>query len=625
MTRNLELDGLRAIAILGVLLFHAGFTTFQGGFVGVDVFFVISGYIITKKINAEISNTGFVFSSFYRNRIARLAPALLVVVFVTALLYIAILPPPLTAKLQAAVAPSLLSFANFYFYWTTDYFSDNSNSPLLHTWSLAVEEQFYLVFPVLLWSFRNFGEKLKRRAVFGLACASFIAQIIFIAENKQGAFYLPWFRAWELLLGAWLAMLGRKTVAINPRRILLMVAAGSIVAFYLLFGKHLTFPGFWALPPVLATMAAIFAIEDGALAVPLLRSRFIQFVGKASYSIYLVHWPVCCLFAVFFVVTTKVAVLAVLVSLVLGGLSWRFIELPAQRALARGKFVTTFGVLLVAIAAVLSVASFGRAEMKEIWAESPELSQYAIVAERGRENFTRQECFLTAKGDALSKHCMEVSDKGKRTYVLIGDSHAANLYWSLSQQFADANVLQATATTCRPSLAIKGDATYCKRMYADVFQALSKKPFPAHTTFILAAQWRAGDLNDAREVTNFLLSQGYRVVLVGPRHEYQISLPIVLGIKELYGVDLRKQVLKRDRFVVEAELKKVLDSRVRYFSSIQVHCFELTCRSQLEAGSPVYFDGDHYTRDAADWFVRKLIKDALSVGYVKDPSPLALA
>jgi peptidoglycan/LPS O-acetylase OafA/YrhL len=203
-----DIDGLRAISVLGVIFFHAGLYPFGGGFVGVDVFFVISGYLITRHINSELQSNSFSLRNFYERRARRILPALLFVIALTVpLAWAWLLPQDLKSFSQSVVA-TLIFASNLYFWRTTDYFSQQSEMrPMLHTWSLAVEEQFYLLFPLLLMLIARFFRRHATRTVLVLAIGSWIVTLLVAQSNPSLAFYFLHTRAWELLSGACAALL----------------------------------------------------------------------------------------------------------------------------------------------------------------------------------------------------------------------------------------------------------------------------------------------------------------------------------------------------------------------------------------------------------------------------------
>jgi len=348
-----DIDGLRAVAVLAVVLYHAGLRGFSGGFVGVDVFFVISGFLITSIIQGQLDRGSFSIAGFYERRIRRIFPALFTVcAATTAAAWCWMMPFELQA-FGASLAIMALFASNFYFVKTGYFDGGASAEPLLHTWSLAVEEQFYIVFPIVLMLLACFGpassrggaaprgRALRRRVVLLLALASLVVNLVGVRGNASWAFYMPWQRAWELLAGSLLALGGVPRIAgQRARELLALLGAGLIAVAVFGFDDHTRFPGEAALLPVLG--AALIIHTGGAaptLVARLLGTRAPVFIGLISYSLYLWHWPIFA-FARYRLLRELSAVeglalsgLAVLVA----ALSWALVERPFRHATGQGR------------------------------------------------------------------------------------------------------------------------------------------------------------------------------------------------------------------------------------------------------------------------------------------------
>jgi peptidoglycan/LPS O-acetylase OafA/YrhL len=334
-----EIDGLRAIAIVSVVLFHAGGTAFTGGYVGVDIFFVISGFLITSLILDAEASAGFSYRDFYARRARRILPALFFMAAAVTAISFAILLPADLVEYGKLLIYTILFGANFRLTATPGYFDTSSQeNPLLHMWSLSVEEQFYLLWPTLLLAL--VGLLPARRAkVAGLllAFASLMcAEILVHSWPKSAFFHLP-SRGWELITGALLAMriapkLSRKGLAEA------LPAAGLALMLVpvFLYGQETAFPGLSALPPVIGCALVIhsessFRTRVGAL----LSLKPIVFIGLISYSLYLWHWPVFALtsYVLMRPLTLAETVICIAAAVLLAALSWRFVERPFRKPL----------------------------------------------------------------------------------------------------------------------------------------------------------------------------------------------------------------------------------------------------------------------------------------------------
>jgi peptidoglycan/LPS O-acetylase OafA/YrhL len=336
-----EIDGLRAIAVLSVVFFHAGLG-FAGGYVGVDVFFVISGFLITSLILSEMDGGTFGILDFWERRVRRILPALaLVVVACIAAGWLMFIPTDFKKLGESVAAQSLLK-SNLYFWRNTEYFTSNDAQPLLNTWTLAVEEQFYLLFPLFLLAMRRLG----RRAIVGTmgvaALASLALSIRGTYADPNAAFYLLAYRAWELLLGSLLAALPEWRIpgkGLNE-----CLSWGGLLAILgaaWFYDSDTRFPGAAALLPCLGAGLFIGTNAPGrTLAGRILSLKPVVFVGLISYSLYLWHWPVL-IFSKYWALKplSPYALAGALVgSLLLAIISWKFVETPFRRRLVlRGR------------------------------------------------------------------------------------------------------------------------------------------------------------------------------------------------------------------------------------------------------------------------------------------------
>ena len=336
-----EIDGLRAIAVLSVILFHAGFG-FSGGYIGVDIFFVISGFLITSLIWKDLESGLFTFTNFWEKRARRILPALVVVTLATLVAGWLLMTPEDLRSLGGATVLQTVFAANFYYWRNSGYFDGSSDKmPLLHTWSLAVEEQFYFVVPFLLWVIYRAIKLRSRTALISLLGAlfavSFALSVQQVNAHQTSAFYLLPARAWELLCGALVAFLPSSNELLDRqklREILSLVSLVLILVPVLSYTPNTPFPGFAALPPCLGTALFIWANEPVPTSTgSFLSCRPIVFIGLISYSLYLWHWP----FLAFgnYISLGPASAAQRIVMLILGFLfaiiSWKYVETPFRK------------------------------------------------------------------------------------------------------------------------------------------------------------------------------------------------------------------------------------------------------------------------------------------------------
>lgn len=423
-----DIDGLRAIAVLIVVLNHAGFRLASGGFVGVDVFFVISGYLITRIIQAGADASSFSFGAFYFRRAKRLLPALYAMMLATLVGGYWILTPGDFSLLGQSALSAVGLFSNHFFWHNTGgYFSSDASAfPLLHVWSLSVEEQFYLVWPVAFLALLRVKSPAVRLGLVGLlALVSLACAQYGVSKAWAGAYFLAPARAFEFLLGALVHLLWRERAAPNPLVANLFSGLGllGVLASVLLFSERSGFPGVNALLPCVAAALIIAAPQFG----PSLGSRLLGLgpmvaVGLASYSIYLWHWPMVSYLKLSGVaLTPPVKVGLVVAAVVAGFVSWRLIERFFRARLER-KDKVAWGVMLAVTFVLVGGAGY-------VWAKKglPERFPYALLtqdqlmAERGRywrELPATNTVFDASPGSKL---------------LIVGNSHAYDLAYAIGE------------------------------------------------------------------------------------------------------------------------------------------------------------------------------------------------
>jgi peptidoglycan/LPS O-acetylase OafA/YrhL len=327
-----DIDGLRAVAVLSVVAYHVAPVVMPSGFLGVDVFFVISGFLITSLVRAELEAGTFSFLNFYGRRIRRIYPALLIVLLATLIGGTWLMLPEAYYLLGQSALWAATGLSNFYFLSQVDYFAPSANSlPLLHTWSLGVEEQFYLLWPLLMATCLPVLARLSAPRWWLpllITIASFVAAVVYMQISPDFAFYSPITRAWELGLGATLAFAPNLA---RPRVSLITAAGGLLLILVAVFG--LLPAGAVALSA--ACLGAGLIVWPRQIPAPILRAHPLRFVGLISYSLYLWHWPLLVLLTEYYLLGERVTVLAAVgyfaALAVLSVLTWAFIEQPARR------------------------------------------------------------------------------------------------------------------------------------------------------------------------------------------------------------------------------------------------------------------------------------------------------
>lgn len=496
MTYRNDIDGLRAIAILGVVLYHAGLKQMSGGYAGVDVFFVISGYLIGGNIFDELSSGTFSFKRFYLRRIRRILPALIVMVLATMCLGWFTMMPNDYRYMGGAAVTALLSLSNVWFYNRIDYFNpEATQDPLLHTWSLGIEEQFYAIIPLLLFLFWRWRPKAVLPVLLGIAILSLAITLLTSSEYRMEAFYLLHTRAWELLAGVLVAWFARK--ALLPAQWhtpLYAIGLLLILAGLWIVPPSAPWPSLWTLPTVIGTALVLASPTATASLQALLSNRLMRFFGLISYSLYLWHQPVFGLLKKAQAFPQSAAgVLAVLAALIaISTLSWRFVEQPfrGHKPVPKTRVFAAWG----AFAAIWAIA-IGGAVTKGYPSRVPD-AVHDVLAIKNSYSPTYRKCLISrgqVPGYDTETACVFGPDATPTT-LIIGDSHGARLAEPLANALAQKGVTsrQLTLSSCLPVAGLinvgQSRASQCPAFNQLVLDHLDRAP--AITDVVVFATWK---------------------------------------------------------------------------------------------------------------------------------------
>ncbi len=611
-SRRLDIDGLRAIAIAPIVLFHAGSNALPGGFTGVDIFFVISGFLITSIIVREQKNGGFSLASFYRRRVVQILPALFVMLAISLVAGCAILLPDDVRKLAATAAAAGGSVSNIYFERTSGYFTPAAGTaPLLHTWSLGVEEQFYLFYPLLLMAIVRWAPTRLRLALAILAISSLIYNLYLVERAPEAAFYLLPSRAWELALGG-LAAIGAFPAAASPlaRGVLATLGLASIAAGVALIRSDSLLPAPWALLPC-GGAALLILYGQGAPTERLLASSPLRALGAISYSLYLWHWPII----VFYRMRTDAPLTAasgaatIVAALVLGALSYALVERPFLRGFHDSPPVRVLACGAVGLATLFAISGlvFSRADQwRDLPAEVRRVAAYVDYESwpDHKAQFLEGTCFVSRGETFDRKNCLALS-AAKRNLLVFGDSHAAQYWRAIAERFPDWNVMQATGSACRPMRDVSTEP-HCNELVPYVLDSfLARERIDA---IVLGGRWLQGETSRLEATIRELTAKGIAVTVIGPAVEYEGEFARLLADAMLRGdphsVD---RLMVADRKPLDEELARlVATTDARYLSEIDVECPAGQCRLFDPDGGPFHFDYGHITLSGARAIVARL-------------------
>jgi peptidoglycan/LPS O-acetylase OafA/YrhL len=639
-----DIDGLRAIAILAVLGFHGFRNILPGGFVGVDIFFVISGYLISGIVLRAVRRDSFSFADFYARRIRRLFPALGLVLAATCLAGWYLLLPDEFVRLGKEVAAGAGFVANVSFWKESGYFDAASNlKPLLHLWSLGVEEQFYLVWPLMLL----LAVRLKINPLMicmAVLLASFVLNVTEVHRHEAATFYLITTRFWELALGGvyacWESInIGRTAAAgrgepggagggVGPW-IEITAAAGLVLLIGSIAGldSRLVYPGWWALGPTLGSIAIIAAGPEAWINRRLLSVRPMVFVGLISYPLYLWHWPLLSLYAIVAPdhESAPVTVGLLVVAVVLAWLTYRYLELPLRSPHAPGSSPPRFPVPLFAAVALIGTLGF-LAYRGTIPPRSGGYGLERIMAATNSLAFPGPRLEVSSPGGLLRQ------GSNAKTVLFIGDSFVEQYYpridWLLEAHPGSAeSVVFATSGGCPPIPGvIESHHPGCRELLA---KALRYASDPDVDSVVIGADWGAYFLAfDARYDYRFdgpvskslelgtdgaerafaalqsmietFRNSGKRVWLILPSPDDAAMNPRKL-IESRFGADSFR--VRRSVVPVETLMRSVrpIDAKLREIGAVTgariIEPVDFLCDSNCAAldadGLPVYRDDGH--------------------------------
>jgi peptidoglycan/LPS O-acetylase OafA/YrhL len=455
-----DIDGLRAIAVLSVIGFHAFPGLVHGGFIGVDIFFVISGFLISTILLKDLIENQFSLIHFFTRRILRIFPSLILVLATCWVFGWIDLLPEEYRSLGKHIAGGGLFIDNFLFWQEIGYFDQSSETkPLLHLWSLGVEEQFYLIYPLLLWI--GFKKSWGQKVLYGLFLGSFLLNIYFSFTSPSTAFFLPFTRFWEFLFGAYVAIyFSKKDLAqqkypySNLWPEIIPIAGMTLIAisFFTLSPKS-TFPGFWAVLPTLGAAMVIFSPQSSWINRKLLSNPILVKLGLISYPLYLWHWPLLSFAHIMRGETPSsiTRITAIGIAFICAWASYRWLEYPIRFG-GRRTFKTIWLLIGMALITGLGLSTYlskGFPErIPEKYRQLQELFQ--------RTDNASTECIAKFGGGGNS-YC-RIGDISKEpTTLLIGDSHAGHFFEGLNQYYLnkDENLLNMGAGGCPPFYGIQ--------------------------------------------------------------------------------------------------------------------------------------------------------------------------
>jgi peptidoglycan/LPS O-acetylase OafA/YrhL len=631
-----EIDGLRALAVLPVILFHGGFQAFSGGFVGVDVFFVISGYLITSIILSELDQGKFSIITFYERRARRILPALFLVMFVCLpFAWLWLLPNEMRRFSVSLVSVSTFS-SNILFYLTSGYFGISGElKPLLHTWSLAVEEQFYVVFPLLLLLTWRMGRRIILTILVTFTLLSLASAQWLSYYNPQFAFLLLPTRFWELLLGSFVAFYFSSVGNIKHNKALSEICSitGFCLILYAIFtySSKTPFPGLYTLVPTVGAVLIVLFATPSTSVGKLLGTKVFVGVGLISYSAYLWHQPLFAFARHRLIGEPSQALFAVLAlaAILLAYLSWRHVEVPFRdkKRFSRRSIFWASGLCS------LFFFGFGVAgHYKEGFeARMPKEVLDAHVTRRHEQLLQSSGCELSSGGFVFSS-CVKGNVSQKPSIAIVGDSHAQSLVHELSNVLKEQGLsfVPLVKSGCSldfymPADSENSELRACSSYQSNILKELERSDIGTYIVFTWRDDPSVSEPSDSEKRSfqshlksiDRIIQAGKRVIVVYPIPTYDVYISDYIAKNLLFN---------GDNFEKISTDSEVFKSRIRYFfdgyDSLQPHknlsrirTTSLFCDSYEKGkcvtqvkGVPLYYDDDHLSNEGAKLVVGEIIK-----------------
>ncbi len=665
-----EIDGLRAVAVAPVILAHAGATWLPAGFLGVDVFFVISGFLITGIIAQETQRGDFSFAAFYERRVRRILPALYLVMFASALAAFFLLYPNELRTFAESVVATALFGSNIYFNGKISYFTPNVETyPLIHTWSLGVEEQYYVLAPVILAFALRFGRRVALGVVAFVSLASLAAAQYMSGVDPQANFYLLPYRAWELGLGGVLALASAHFGAYPKkfRQGAALLGLLLLVASYVALSQDLNMPNLWALAPTGGAALVIAFARADTLVGRALSSRPFMFIGAISYSAYLWHQPLFAFAHVKADGAPPFVVMAALtlLTLALAWASWRFVERPFRDRSFHSRRWVFAGALACGVALIVT----GRITVLQngFPSRSPEFAAIADWQDRHISSAAAR-CQSDMWNVAINDDSCVFPAGGSPTIALLGDSHADVLAESLGEAVApfSQGVKELAHGGCPP---VRGLVfTDAKRRVCPAFMESALRYLDDHDelgTVVVFARWpvpfesdfvdngeggaagvpgqglallekapRFADPNARyealgklfRDQINAHLQSGRRVVLVysAPETGWNVPRRVIHNqfAKNIFGappLSISHDVYVQRTRNVHAQLDRIGD----HPNLVRVKPEEIFCNRALAGrcvvesdGAPLYFDDNHLNKIGNALLAHRIVEAMKSKGWI---------
>lgn len=607
-----DIQGMRGLAVILVLFYHLGIDAISGGYIGVDIFFVISGYLITSKLIEDINQGKFSFINFTIKRARRLLPALFFTIAATFLASVFVFFPNEFRGISKSAINATFAYANFGYWSETGYFdAESTRKPLLHIWSLAVEIQFYLAWPIII-KFLHQREKL-RSGLFAVSICSFVASLWIMKKDPSAAFFCTQYRIWEFAAGGLVYLYQDNSSRINSKYhdFIFVTCITTILLTSTLFSETTRFPGENALLPVLASLGLIYSGSNTVMA-KLLTNSVIKYVGNISYSLYLVHWPVIVLVSYYLVrkLTNFEQFMLVGLIFLIGNLVYKFIEChTSSKKNSNLKqsfiFISFAGLILIpAISASVdgwiwrvpaAIQSVNKIEIEDMhhytWDASKDF--------KDNKEFYTQKPKIIVVGDSQAADFLNILlsiGSADRYEIKFFQIPAICGTVEIPMQYEKAYWNNENTATARNSSLI----SKCKKAQNIFFQSelISKADH-----IYLAGLWRHAQIKYLKSsIQNIKLKTSSKIILVGRKDLARNSIEIInLNGKTEGSEKLASNLKNLEAIQINTELSQLaIDQNIKFIDMIKLVCpTEDNCLT-LSNSKPVFYDNFHLTPEGAN-------------------------
>ena len=641
LTYRKDIDGLRALAVLFVVIFHAFPHALSGGFIGVDIFFVISGYLITSIIIDNLQNSSFSFSNFYARRTRRLAPALILVLVFSLVIGLLFLQNDEFKQLTKHTLGGVTFTSNVIFWNEAGYFDNSAETkPLLHLWSLAIEEQFYLIWPISLFIIFNFKRlNLIFLTYFALTIFFFISLILSYSQPISAFFGLQ-SRFWEFLVGAALSFSTLKSdVQTKVKNIKSQNIKSLLGCFFILLGLVLItnkslFPGWLVVLPVIGTALIISAGPSAYINKNIFSNQIIVYIGLISYPLYLWHWPLLSFARIILSDVPSVYLRLVLltIALILSILTYHFVESPV-RSSKHPKIITTALLIILTTIGVFAFWSYTRVQLVTAVASPVTKSEFeayylptdGIQTLNRFESKFRHECNFyqvdkfyegqttNIPKPSIDKSCFEPDGVSKRSVMIWGDSHAQMLNYGLRKNLpSNWQIFQVASSGCHPNPDINEDSdkNYCTRSNWFALNTIRTNKIKT----VIVAQ--SVDHNPAQmnKIALKLESLGVeKIIFIGSSPRWTDFLPRVV-LRQLWPEMPERTFVGIDKDVIYKNMivKRNFDHSKNhiFIDVIGLFCNEQGCLTRIgkdKNDELTSWDFGHLTQAASDFLASKIL------------------